>query len=125
MSAADGQPAPSNVAGREFPNVHNDSRVTFRVKAPDAQKAQVAPRGDDSGLGRGPYDMQRDSAGVWTVTTPPVRPGFDCNDPNSDTCFGWGQQVAFPEPSLNFALVVPYRKRSRALKTVLCHCPQV
>jgi hypothetical protein len=61
VSTADGQPAPSNVAGREFPNVHDDSRVTFRVKAPDAKKAQVAPRDGDNGLGRCPYDMHRDS----------------------------------------------------------------
>jgi 1,4-alpha-glucan branching enzyme len=107
MSAADGQPAPSNVAGREFPNVHDDSRVTFRVKAPDAQKAQVAPRGDDSGLGRRPYDMQRDSTVVWIVTTPPVRPGFhnyelavdgvQCNDPNSETFFGSGHSGTLTE----------------------------
>ena len=98
MSAADGQPTPSNVAGREFPNVHDDSRVTFRVKAPDAQRAQVAPRGDDNGLGRGHYDMHRDSAGARTVTTPPVRPGFHycelavdrfhCSNPNSKRFFG-------------------------------------
>ena len=54
MPAHNGRPAPNNVAGREFPRIHDDLQVTFRVKAPDAQKVQVAPRGDDNGLGRGP-----------------------------------------------------------------------
>ncbi|MCY2953924.1 MAG: alpha/beta hydrolase-fold protein [Planctomycetota bacterium] len=115
LLADDGRSAPSNVPGREFPKIHDDLRVTFRVSAPDAQKVRVAPRGDDNGLGRGPYDMQRDASGVWTVTTPPVRPGFHyyelvidgfrCNDPNSETFFGWGQQTSgleVPDAKLDF-----------------------
>ena len=113
--AADGKPAPSNVPGREFPKIDDDLRVTFRVKALGAQKVQVAPRGDDNGLGRGPYDMQRDASGTWSVTTPPVRPGFHyyelavdglrVNDPASETFFGWGQQTSaleVPDPKLDF-----------------------
>lgn len=114
-SAADGQPAPSNVAGRDYPRIGEDRSVTFRVRAPEAQKVQVAPRGDDSGLGRGPYEMRRESNGVWSVTTPPVRPGFHYyelvidgfrgNDPNSETFFGWAQQTSgleVPDPKLDF-----------------------
>lgn len=103
MSANDSRPAPSNVVGREFPKIPDDLRVTFCVKAPDAQKVQVAARGADNGLGRGHYDMHRDSAGARTVTMPPVRPGFHycelavdrfrCSNPNSKRFFvrasGW------------------------------------
>jgi enterochelin esterase family protein len=113
--AAEGKPAPSNVPGREFPKIYPDLGVTLRVKAPDAQKVQVAPRGDDNGLGRGPYDMQRDAGGMWSVLIPPVRPGFHyyelvidgfrCNDPNSETFFGWAQETSgleVPDPKLDF-----------------------
>src|ERR1035441_3510659 len=41
QAADDSNPASSNVMGSEYPRVHSDSRVTFRVKAPDAQKVQV------------------------------------------------------------------------------------
>src|ERR1039458_3157587 len=40
-AADDSKPASSNVMGSEYPRVHSDSRVTFRVTAPDAQKGQV------------------------------------------------------------------------------------
>jgi len=36
-----GKPAPSNVRGKQFPMIHPDRRVTFRVTAPDAQKVAV------------------------------------------------------------------------------------
>jgi enterochelin esterase family protein len=111
--ADDGRPAPSNVAGREFPRIHDDLRITFRVKAPDAQNVQVVPRND--GLGHAPFDMQRDASGTWTVTTPPAQPGFHyyelivdgmhCNDPNSETYFGWGQETSgleVPDAKLDF-----------------------
>ena len=99
--AAEGKSAPSNIPDREFPLIHSDLRVTFRVKAPDAKKVQFAPRGDDPGLGLGPFDIQRESNGIWNVTTAPMLPGFHyyelvidgfrANDPNSETFFGWGQ----------------------------------
>ena len=109
------QPAPSNVPGRRVPKIHDNLRVTFRLKAPDARKVQLAPRGDDNGLGRGPFEMERDTAGTWTVTTPPVRSGFHyyelvvdgfhINDPASETFFGWGQQTSgleVPDAKLDF-----------------------
>ncbi|MFI5381862.1 MAG: alpha/beta hydrolase-fold protein [Tepidisphaerales bacterium] len=111
--ADDGKPAPSNVPGRDYPEIHDDLRVTFRVKAPEAQKVQVVPKND--GLGRTPFDMQRDAGGNWSVTTPPAQPGFHyyellidgfrCNDPNSETFFGWGQQTSgleVPDAKLDF-----------------------
>ncbi|WP_165250525.1 hypothetical protein [Paludisphaera soli] len=30
-------PASSNIRGAEYPRIHPDGRVTFRIKAPDAQ----------------------------------------------------------------------------------------
>src|SRR5262249_45047266 len=111
----EGVPAPSNVRGREYPRIHSDLRITFRVTAPGAGEVLVAPRGNDSGLGAQPYPMTRGEGGVWTVTTPPVRPGFHyyelvadgfrCPDPNSETFFGWGQQTSgleVPDPALHF-----------------------
>jgi len=113
---SDGTPAPTNVPGRQYPRIAADLRVTFRVKAPEAQKVQLAPRGNDNGLGAGPFDMQRGPDGTWSVTTPPVRPGFHyyeliidgfrCNDPNSATFFGWGQHtsgIEVPDPAADFS----------------------
>lgn len=50
------------------PEVHADRRVTFRVRAPNAQKVELAletfPR----------REMQRGEAGLWTLTTEPLEP---------------------------------------------------
>jgi S-formylglutathione hydrolase FrmB len=37
----DSKPASSNVPGAEYPRIHSDLRVTFRLKAPDAQKVRL------------------------------------------------------------------------------------
>ena len=37
----DSRPASSNVPGAEYPRIHSDLRVTFRLNAPDAQKVRV------------------------------------------------------------------------------------
>ena len=104
QAADDSKPATSNVPGAEYPRIHSDLRVTFRVAAPGAQKVQLKPGGDDNGLGKGPYDMVRDSAGMWRVTIPPAAPGFhyywlivdgfQSNDPSSETFFGWGRECS-------------------------------
>jgi enterochelin esterase family protein len=121
--AGKGMPAPSNVAGREYPWVLPDSRVIFRLKATNATEVFVLPKGQDNGLGPKPYAMTQGSNGVWEVTTPPVQPGFHyyelvvdglrINDPNSETYFGWGQPtsgIEVPDPQLDFyhAKVVPH-----------------
>ncbi|SPE37350.1 exported hypothetical protein [Candidatus Sulfopaludibacter sp. SbA3] len=59
--ADDSKPASSNVAGSQYPRIHSDLRITFRVTAPDAQKVQIKPGGD--GLGKSPYEMARDDKG--------------------------------------------------------------
>src|SRR3990170_2193892 len=69
-------PAVSNVRGATYPQVHADRRVTFRLKAPTAQKVQVMPGGGSNGLGKGPFEMTRSAEGVWAATIGPVQPGF-------------------------------------------------
>jgi enterochelin esterase-like enzyme len=110
------QPAPSNVRGGAYPRIHPDRRVTFRVKAPTAHTVAVAARADDSGMnGNRPYAMTRDTNGVWSVTTDPVRSGFHyyelivdgqhVTDPASESYFGWGQLTSgleVPDDSLDF-----------------------
>ncbi len=102
QSADDSKPASSNVPGSQYPRIHPDLRITFRVNAPVARRVQLKPGGD--GLGKGPYDMVRDDKGVWTLTTPPAVPGFhyyfllvdgfQCNDPGSQTYFGWNTETS-------------------------------
>ena len=116
QEAPAGKPAPSNVRGKEFPMIHPDRRVTFRVTAPDAQKVAVAGHAADSGMnGDTPYPMQKRADGTWEVTTDPVRPGFHyyqlivdgyrTTDPASQTYFGWAKQTSgleVPDPELDF-----------------------
>ena len=125
------QPASTNVGNSAYPRIHPDLRVTFRLKAPDAKKVQVV---GNFGLGKGgPWEMERGEDGVWTVTTPPVIPGFHyyrlsvdgvaVNDPASDTFFGTGRPtsgIEIPEKGVDFyhAKDVPHGEvRSRWYKS--------
>jgi enterochelin esterase-like enzyme len=111
----DTKPATSNVPHAEYPRIYPDRRVTFRLRAADAKEVKVQPGGADNGLGRGPYKMERDGDGNWTVTTPPVVPGFHYywllidgvagNDPGSETYFGYGRPTSgleVPEKDADF-----------------------
>ena len=115
QAASDSQAASSNARGAEYPRVSSDSRVTFRIKAPEAKKVQLQPGGDDNGLGQGPIDMIRGVDGTWTLTTPPAVPGFHyywflvdgviVNDVGSETFFGYGREssgVEVPEKGAGF-----------------------
>lgn len=75
-TGGDAKPAPSNVRRAEYPKIHPDGRVTFRLSAADAKKVQLQPGGGDSGLGKRAFDMERGADGQWAVTTPPAVPGF-------------------------------------------------
>jgi len=112
-SAFGQMPAPSNARGHAFPRINPDLSVTFQVAAPGAKEVLVNPKND--GMGLQPYRMTRGEDGKWTVTTPPVRPGFHyyellvdgfpCNDPGSETFFGWGQPTSgleVPDPVEDF-----------------------
>jgi enterochelin esterase-like enzyme len=50
------------------PDVHPDRSVTFRLRAPNAQKVMLAREGAEA------IAMQKDTDGVWSVTTPPLDP---------------------------------------------------
>jgi len=122
----DAKPAVSNkqahMQDQKFPpQVHPDGRVTFRLKAPLAQKVQIEPLNGQpenngyNGLGPAIYDMTRDEVGLWTVTTPPVVPGLHSywlvidgvrvNDTASKTYGSTKMQtcgVEVPEPGIDF-----------------------
>jgi enterochelin esterase-like enzyme len=100
--ADESQPAPTNIGNAQYPRIHPDLRLTFQLKAPDAKKVQV---NGNFGLGKGgPWEMERGENGVWSVTTPPVVPGFhyytftidgvQVNDPASDSFFGTGRPTS-------------------------------
>jgi enterochelin esterase family protein len=106
--AADaGLPASTNIAGHEYPRVHADLSVTFRLKAPDALKVQVR-------LGK-IYDMEKSADGTWSVTLPPQVVGFhyyylivdgvQVNDPASESFYGVGRQssgIEIPEKGVDY-----------------------
>lgn len=111
--ADDSRPAASNVGKSPYPRVHHDLRVTLRLKAPEAKSVSVV---GNFGLGKGgPWKMERGDDGFWTVTTPPVVPGFhyyrisvdgvEINDPGSDAFFGMGRPtsgIEIPEKGVDF-----------------------
>ena len=86
--------ASTNVRGAEYPRIHSDLKVTFRVKAPDAQKVEFQ-------LGKR-YPAKKDDNGFWTATSDPQAPGFhyywlvidgvQVNDPASETFYGVGKE---------------------------------
>ena len=112
----DSVPASSNLPGADYPRIHSDLRVTFRVSAPGAQKVQLMTGSDDNGLGKGPFEMVKDEKGIWTVTVGPAVPGFHyywlsvdgfaANDPGAQTFFGWNKEssgIEIPEKGVDFS----------------------
>ncbi|WPP48781.1 alpha/beta hydrolase-fold protein [Catalinimonas niigatensis] len=91
-----GTPASSNVRNASYPQVLPDHRVIFRIKAPEAKKVQID-------LGK-KYDMEKDTAGYWTVTTDSISRGFHyysllvdgvaVADPGSETYYGMGRMAS-------------------------------
>jgi len=123
------KPSVWNVRESDFPLISADGRVTFRVKAPQAQKVQVDPfmglenNNGYNGLGKSPYEMTKGQDGYWMVTTPPAVPGFHyyrllidgvaVSDPATETFTALGRQVSgveVPEPGVDFfdAKTVPH-----------------
>ncbi len=107
---AGSRPARTNVLGAEYPRVTDDSRVIFQFKAPQAQRVQADIMATK-------YDMVKDPSGVWTVTTPPIVPGFhyyqlvvdgtSINDPGSHTFFGVSKDfsgIEIPEKDVDYYL---------------------
>lgn len=102
-----GEPASTNVPGATHPQLLPDNRVIFRVKAPDAKTVQID-------LGK-KYDMTRDTAGFWNVTTEPIDIGFHYYslvidglavvDPSSQAFYGMGRMASgidIPEDGIDF-----------------------
>jgi len=91
-----GAPAPSNIRNAPYPQITPDSRVIFNIKAPDAKKVQVD-------LGK-KYDLVKDTAGFWKVTTDSISEGFHyysllidgvaLADPASESFYGMGRMAS-------------------------------
>ncbi len=91
-----GAPAATNVRNAAYPQITPDSRVTFNIKAPEAKKVQID-------LGK-KYDLIKDTAGFWKVTTDSISEGFHyysllidglaVADPASETFYGMGRMAS-------------------------------
>ncbi len=105
--ANDWKPAPSNQAGKEYPQVNSEGRVKFRVNATNAQSVGVSFR-DSSAFTKG-------EDGAWYGHTRPLDEGFhyymlnidgaDVPDPNSHYFYGsgrWGSAVEIPAQDKDF-----------------------
>jgi enterochelin esterase-like enzyme len=101
-------PSPYNFPGVQYPRIETDSRVTFQLRAPDAQKVQVS-------IANVPYDMVKGDNGAWTYTSEKQDPGYHnywmvvdgavVLDPGTNTFIGYSHMCnAFeiPEPGVDF-----------------------
>ena len=109
QSMNEGEPAPTNIFGAEYPRILPDNRVSFQVEAPEARSLQIeVPPGTT-------YDMQKGANGTWTVTTDPQMPGFHyysltidgvtVADPASKSFYGmgrWASGIDIPEEGVDF-----------------------
>ena len=108
----EGTPASTNIRGAEYPRILDDLRVTFRIKAPDAQKVEFGFFDNTR------YAATKDQDGFWTATTTnPVVPGLhyyrmwidgvQVNDPASQTFYGTGKDtccIEVPEKGVDYYL---------------------
>jgi enterochelin esterase-like enzyme len=91
-----GTPVSTNVRRAKYPQILPDGRAIFRIKAPDAQSIQLDLVKK--------YDMVKDTAGVWEVTTDSLSEGFHyysllidgvaVADPASETFYGMGRMAS-------------------------------
>jgi enterochelin esterase-like enzyme len=116
------QPASTNIRNALYPRVFPDYSVSFQFKAPNAKIVQAVPgngatvaRTGYNGLGKAPYDMIRGDDGTWSVTIPPVVPGFhyywflvdgvEVNDPGTEIFSAYGRRtsgIEVPEQGVDF-----------------------
>ena len=111
QESGDFKPATSNVLDAQYPKVDSSSRVQIRFKAPEASKVRV-------NFWSGPKaDMEKQSDGFWTFTTPQLAPGLhyytivvdgaEVSDPGSTAYFGgskWASAVEVPEAGADYYL---------------------
>jgi enterochelin esterase-like enzyme len=112
QESGDFKAASTNVWGAEYPRVDSAGHVQMRVKAPDAAKVKL-------NFWSGPKaDMEKQPDGFWTITTPPLVPGFhyytlivdsaEVGDPNSQSFFGGGKYASGVEvPELGSTYYLP------------------
>ncbi|MES2775668.1 MAG: alpha/beta hydrolase-fold protein [Bacteroidota bacterium] len=91
-----GAPAATNIRNGLYPQILPDSRVIFNIKAPEAKKVQID-------LGK-KYDLIKDTAGFWKVTTDSISEGFHyysllidgvaVADPASESFYGMGRMAS-------------------------------
>lgn len=91
-----GAPAQTNIRNANYPQILANQKVIFKTKAPDATKVQVDLVKK--------YDMVKDTAGFWTVTTDSISEGFHyysllidgvaMADPASKTFYGMGRMAS-------------------------------
>lgn len=97
----DWKPAPSNQAGKQYPQVNSEGRVKFRIIAPEAKSVGCTFR-DSSEFTKG-------DDGAWYGHTRPLDEGFhyyalkidgaEVPDPNSHYFYGssrWGSAIEVP-----------------------------
>lgn len=102
------KPASTNVRVAEFPRILPDSRIIFRVDAPDAPSVQID-------IGGKIFDMSKAEDGLWYVTTDPQVPGFHyysvvigglrVADPSSQSFFGMERMasgIEIPEKGVDY-----------------------
>ena len=95
-AVAEPMPAPTNIAGQEFPKIHPDGRVTFRLKAPEAKSVAL-------NYGQS-HPMENDGQGNWTITFGPIALGFhyytflvdgaNVCDPACETFYGMSRMAS-------------------------------
>jgi enterochelin esterase family protein len=98
--AQDAIPLSSNVQGAPYPQMTQDHRVTFRLRAADATKVQVRVEMPKSVT----LDLKKGDNGYWLATTDPlpsgfwyysvIVDGFTTLDPASKTYFGYGRECS-------------------------------
>ena len=83
-----------NIPAGDYPIVDHQNRVTFKIYAPEAKSVKLS-------IYEKEYPMQKNSTGMWTLTTEPQTVGFHYYfaiidgvkvlDPNSEAFFGYSR----------------------------------
>lgn len=91
-----GARAETNVRNAKYPQLTENKRAIFQIKAPKAQKVQLD-------LGK-KYDMIRQEGGIWNIVTDSLGEGFHyyslliddvaVADPGSETFYGMGRMAS-------------------------------
>lgn len=90
------RPAETNVRSSHYPIILEDSRVIFRIKAPEAKSVKVD-------IGK-KYDMVKDAEGLWEATSDSLSEGFhyysliidgvSVADPASESFYGMSRMAS-------------------------------